>query len=189
MVAETIPVDRPLEKEEASAGAKPRGFWRRWFGSFMALGFWALGLASGLWGLATLRMLFPNTVSNVRGPFKAGFPGDYPRGHVEGRFKGIHGVWIVHGQYQGQWQIFALRAVCTHLGCLVEWEESQRRFRCPCHGSQFSATGMNLGGPAPRPLVRLAIRIAEDGQLEVDPGREFHEERAEWGLPGSYVRV
>jgi cytochrome b6-f complex iron-sulfur subunit len=48
---------------------------------------------------------------------------------------------------------------------------------------------MNDEGPAPRPLERYAIRVAEDGQLEVDKGRVFRQELGEWSDPASYVEV
>ncbi len=41
-------------------------------------------------------------------------------------------------------------AVCTHANCTIEWQGTQ--FECPCHGSQFSATGTATRGPAFRPL-------------------------------------
>ena len=61
---------------------------------------------------------------------------------------------------RGQDGFYALSAVCTHLGCLVHKENSG--FRCPCHGSRFDARGVNLAGPAPRPLPRLSLRWEGD---------------------------
>jgi cytochrome b6-f complex iron-sulfur subunit len=49
----------------------------------------------------------------------------------------------------------ALTAVCTHLGCVVQWQEGKGEFLCPCHGGRFSAAGAVLGGPPPRPLETL----------------------------------
>jgi cytochrome b6-f complex iron-sulfur subunit len=158
-------------------------------GSFLGIGMAALGATSALWGLATGRFLIPNTLTEPPNKFRVGFADDYPAGRVETRFKESHGVWIVHGTYQGKSQIFALRTTCTHLGCITLWQENEQRFKCPCHGSGFYPDGINFEGPAPRPLERYAIRLADDGQLEVDKSRVFHEELGQWSDPASYVAV
>jgi cytochrome b6-f complex iron-sulfur subunit len=121
--------------------------------------------------------------------FKVGFPGDYPPGYVETKFKEEFGVFVIHGSYQGRRQLYALRAVCTHLGCIVIWQENEEKFKCPCHGSGFYRDGINFEGPAPRPLERYAIRIADDGQLEVDRSKRFQEEHGEWDDAACHVSV
>jgi len=45
-------------------------------------------------------------------------------------------------------------AVCTHMGCIVHWNEFERCWDCPCHGSQFAPDGQVLNGPAVSPLAR-----------------------------------
>lgn len=60
----------------------------------------------------------------------------------------------------------ALSAVCTHLGCVVAWQEQVGEFQCPCHGGRFSAEGQVLGGPPPKPLESLAVALDGD-QLKI----------------------
>jgi cytochrome b6-f complex iron-sulfur subunit len=151
------------------------------------LGFALLGLSGAMWTYATGRFLFPTVLAEPPERFPAGAVADYPPGHVETRYRDRYGVWIVHQSYQGRPQIFALRAACTHLGCLTVWQEEQQKFKCPCHGSGFSPQGIPCEGPAPRPLERLAIRLAGDGRLEVDRSQTFHEELGQWSDPASFV--
>jgi Rieske Fe-S protein len=46
-------------------------------------------------------------------------------------------------------------SICPHLGCRFNWDASQNKFACPCHGSQFTVYGEHVAGPAPRGLDPL----------------------------------
>lgn len=63
-------------------------------------------------------------------------------------------------------QFVALSAVCTHLGCVVAWQEQAGEFECPCHGGRFSAEGLVLAGPPPSPLETFTVEIDGD-QLKI----------------------
>jgi cytochrome b6-f complex iron-sulfur subunit len=158
-------------------------------GSFLGIGFTSLATTLGLWTLGTARFMFPNVLMEPPSKFKVGFPSNFAPGQVETKFVPQYGVWIVNYEYNGQAQIFALRTVCTHLGCTPNWLEGEQKFKCPCHGSGFYKDGINFEGPAPRPLERYAIRLADDGQLEVDKSKLFQEEIGQWGDPASFVAV
>jgi cytochrome b6-f complex iron-sulfur subunit len=60
----------------------------------------------------------------------------------------------------------ALYKVCTHLGCIYDWKQTDVKFICPCHGSQFENNGNWIQGPAPRNLDRFVI-IATDASGNV----------------------
>jgi cytochrome b6-f complex iron-sulfur subunit len=74
------------------------------------------------------------------------------------------GVYIVHAA-EG---LYALSAICTHLGCFTAWKPELGIIACPCHGSKFNRLGVKIDGPAPGPLPRLKISISEEGELLVD---------------------
>ncbi|MFZ1936679.1 MAG: Rieske 2Fe-2S domain-containing protein, partial [Thermoguttaceae bacterium] len=134
-----------------------RGLLRAIFGSAFALGVTGLAAVSALWAAAIARFMTPNVTNQPPRTFKAGKPADYADGSVETKYRQTHGVWIVRQPHPGRARIVALRTACTHLGCMTVWQESQQRFRCPCHGSAFTKEGINVAGPAPRPLERCAI--------------------------------
>jgi cytochrome b6-f complex iron-sulfur subunit len=157
--------------------------------SFMSLGFWMLGAVSALWTLASVKFLFPNVRREPPSKFKVGFPDAFPAGQVQTKFIPQFGVWVANAEYNGQQQIYALKAVCTHLGCTPNWLEAEQKFKCPCHGSGFYKDGINFEGPAPRPLERYAIRIADDGQIEIDKSRTFQEEMGQWEDASSFIPV
>ncbi|MDR4471330.1 MAG: ubiquinol-cytochrome c reductase iron-sulfur subunit [Nitrospira sp.] len=60
----------------------------------------------------------------------------------------------------------AFSPICTHLGCGHRWDDVEKKFLCPCHGSVFDVNGIVLGGPALRPLDVLPSKV-EGGRLLV----------------------
>jgi Rieske Fe-S protein len=49
-------------------------------------------------------------------------------------------------------RVYAVSAVCSHMGCIVGWNATERTWDCPCHGSRFELSGEVIHGPATKPL-------------------------------------
>jgi len=145
--------------------------------------------ATAVSSLAMARFMMPNVLVEPPTKFKIGPPTDYGGGTVSTKWKAQFGVWIVNDDLDGQQMIYALSTVCTHLGCTPNWLEGEQKFKCPCHGSGFYKSGVNFEGPAPRPLERYGIRLAEDGMLEVDKSVKFQRELGQWEIAASFVPV
>lgn len=110
---------------------------------------------------ASLRALVPNVLYEPSRRFKLRKPDDYPQGVT---FDAARRLFL----FREQNRFHAVSAVCTHLGCTVQWRPDQREFTCPCHGSHFNEAGSVVSGPAPRPLPCFRLAIAPDGLLLVD---------------------
>jgi cytochrome b6-f complex iron-sulfur subunit len=139
--------------------------------------------------LGMARFLMPNVLVEPPSIFKVGGPGEFAPETVSTKYTAEYGVWIVNTNYQGEQVIFALRSVCTHLGCTPSWLDGEQKFKCPCHGSGFYIDGVNFEGPAPRPLERVGIALAPDGLLQVDKSLTFQQEMGQWEDPASFYKV
>ncbi|MDR3616158.1 MAG: Rieske (2Fe-2S) protein [Candidatus Obscuribacterales bacterium] len=63
--------------------------------------------------------------------------------------------------------LHAFKAICTHLGCTVQFRPDKQNIYCACHGGQYDAhTGKNIAGPPPKPLSELKAEIV-DGKIIV----------------------
>ncbi len=183
------PAPAPAAPAKSAAPAKPGQQTRRGFLSWAAVG-WISFVAAflGLGGL-TQRFMAPNVSSEPPSKFKAGFPDAFEEGKVTDRFKDQN-AWVVKlRDDKGRTMMYALSTTCTHLGCTPNWLEREEKFKCPCHGSGFYITGINFEGPAPRPLERWAISVAEDGQILVDKSKKFQQEMGQWDNPESFILV
>ncbi|MBM4053481.1 MAG: Rieske 2Fe-2S domain-containing protein [Planctomycetes bacterium] len=131
-----------------------------------------------------LRFFFPRTIFEPPTRYSVGFPSQYTLG-VSEKFKKQFRVWIVREADK----LYVVEAKCTHLGCTPNWLASEGKFKCPCHGSGFTPDGINIEGPAPRPLERFKVALGDDGQIIVDESARFRGERGEWDKPGAFLKV
>ena len=158
---------------------------------WMGLAWGAFTAASAGCLAATGRFMFPNVLNEPPQQFTIGFPEEYGVG-VDERFKDQQGVWVIRTDNDYTHEVpgfYALISICTHLGCTPNWLSAENKFKCPCHGSGFRPTGINFEGPAPRPLERARIVLAEDGQILVDKSRKFQEQLGQWTDPESFLQV
>ncbi len=205
-VAEGAPVPpkvvlpaKPLSSKAAPVAVKPAAAEvprRSVIGSILAVIFspvviaWGSFLgALGVSGLGVARFMMPNVLVEPPTKFKIGPPNDYAPGTVSTKWQAQFNIWVVNAEVEGAPMIYALLTVCTHLGCTPNWLEGEQKFKCPCHGSGFYKNGVNFEGPAPRPLERVGIRLAEDGMLEVDKSVKFQKELGQWSNPACFVTV
>ena len=131
-----------------------------------------------------LDFLYPRNVRGFGGPVPAGNVADYVKGadpvpNSEGQF------WMANldpaesrlGGTGGADGLLALWRKCPHLGCTVPWRstfsyegDSEGWYRCPCHGSTYTKSGVRVFGPAPRSMDTMAIEIDSAGNITVQTG-------------------
>ena len=152
--------------------------------NFIRASFWC-GLGVTLLGSVGLLLdyLYPRNVQGFGGPVPAGNVADYEKGadpvaNSEGQF------WIANmdpaetreGGSDGADGLLALWRKCPHLGCTVPWrgtfsfQGSEGWYRCPCHASTYTKTGIRVFGPAPRSMDTMAIEIDDAGNITVQTG-------------------
>lgn len=173
----------PGSEKVAPQKGKDNLWTRRNFLGFAAWG--AFGAAMTALLLSFLRFLYPRVLFEENPVFKAGRAEDYIVGEVSEKFKETQRVWMIRDK-KG---IYALLAICTHLGCTPRWLATEEKFKCPCHGSGFKKSGINFEGPAPRPLERLAINLDPDGNIMVDKSKRFLFEKGQWDSPEAFLKL
>jgi cytochrome b6-f complex iron-sulfur subunit len=120
----------------------------------------SLGLA-GMAGLgAMLKYLGYQAAPINPTRFTLKTPQDYPVGSAASLPEAK--AWLFRDE-QG---LYAISAVCTHLGCIVT--HSDQGFDCPCHGSRYNAAGYVLKGPAKLPLSCLELTLSPEGLVVLD---------------------
>jgi cytochrome b6-f complex iron-sulfur subunit len=160
---------------------------RQWMG--LAWGAFSAASAAAL--AATGRFMFPNVLNEPPQQFKIGLPSEYGMG-VDERFKDKYGIWIIRtpdDMVQHASGFYILISTCTHLGCTPNYLSAESKFKCPCHGSGFRLTGINFEGPAPRPLERARVVLADDGQILVDKGKHYQYELGQWIDPEAFLKA
>ena len=145
------------------AKEKERKITRRFF--FGILGKVSILMALFAAAIGAFKAFIPQALYEPPSKFKVGKPDDYPEGIT---FLPENRLYIIR---KGA-DFHAISAICTHLYCIVDWKPDQQEFYCSCHGSIFSQGGVNLTGPAPKPLPWYELSLAPDGSLVVDSNEQ-----------------
>lgn len=155
----------PAPNEPAGSRSDPPRVSRRSFLSLASLGsfFAAMGVAAA----GVFRLPTPTVLPGAARRYKIGPPEEHAVGSEKHLEK--ENVFV----FRDAEGVYAISAVCTHLGCTVT--RSAEGFACPCHGSKFEPRGKVIAGPAPRPLPWLEVTRAPDGQLVVLADNEVAE--------------
>lgn len=154
----------------------------------LAIGFWA-GLLGVLGGIAVtfLNFFYPRGITGFGTPIAVGTvdqlaPGGFIRSLEAKAWVMRLGAQEAEREGAPEGSIIALYHVCPHLGCTVPWrpdftlptgdprnngEIYAGWFRCPCHGSTYSFTGVRVFGPAPRSMDVFELTI-EDNNIIVN---------------------
>ena len=134
----------------------------------------------------------PNVLNEPPQQFKAGFPNEYGMG-VDERWKEKFGIWLVRtpddieqhasGFYALIIDLHAPRAARRTI-CRRRTSSSAR-----ATAAASASTGVNFEGPAPRPLERARVVLADDGQILVDKSRQFQRELGQWTDPEAFLKA
>jgi cytochrome b6-f complex iron-sulfur subunit len=154
-----------INSPDQAPGNPGKGISRR---DFFGLAWKGLGIVAALEGLGMISAFFfsgkQKNTAGVKQLLEAGPVDSFGPGTVSaflgGRF------YLARLQDGG---FIALSLRCTHLGCAISWEESRKRFNCPCHSSAFDISGEVLNPPAARALNYYPVMI-ENGIVKVDIG-------------------
>lgn len=137
--------------------------------------------------LMFLRFFLPRTLFEPPTSFRIGYPSDFGFG-VDTKFQQQYRIWVVRNAEK----LFVIYARCTHLGCTPDWKPSENKFKCPCHGSGYTAEGINFEGPAPRPMDRAEVKLDPSGQIVVDTAKLYawpKGEDSQFSKDGSFLQV
>lgn len=148
------------ETEPAGAQVSRRSFIK------YLLGFSIVGTFAGVL-TPIIGYLWPpaKSATGIGGRVEVGTVEDFPAG--QGKVVAVNDkpVIIVNSSQGG---VKAYSAICTHLGCVTEWDQGKQVVLCPCHDARFNpVNGAVISGPAPAPLPQLVVTV-EGGLVYVN---------------------
>lgn len=115
----------------------------------------AVIIAIGMFLKNILAYLFPPGKKKTFHKYLVAKTGEIPVGKAKEITIAKKPVFVVN--LGKEYKVFS--GICTHLGCIVRWEEQKGRFYCPCHQGIYDRTGKVTGGPPPRPLDEYKVEV------------------------------
>ncbi|MFZ0389196.1 MAG: Rieske (2Fe-2S) protein [Calditrichia bacterium] len=120
---------------------------------FLAGIFIAFVIAIGTFFRGLILYLFPRRDKKSFHKYLVSRKDEIPIGEAKEITLGRTPAYVVH--LEDGYRVFS--GVCTHLGCIVRWEQEKGWFFCPCHKGYFSKNGEVISGPPPRPLNEYPV--------------------------------
>ena len=137
---------------------------RRGFLKYALLGFSSLATAAGVLTPIVSYLWPPRQVAGASGGRVAvATEAELPPGKGAVFSVGNRPVIVIHTP-EGY---SAVSATCTHLGCIVFWNEQKQVIACPCHEAYFTTNGDVISGPPPSPLSAYRVQV-EGGKIWVE---------------------
>jgi cytochrome b6-f complex iron-sulfur subunit len=128
----------------------------------LLLGFSVVSTLGGIVGPIIAYLLPRSAASGTGGPVDVGKVEDFATGSGTVVSVNDKPVIIVNTKGSG---MKAFSAICTHLGCVVAWDQHKNVIHCPCHEGIFNpTTGAVVSGPPPRPLSGYELAV-KDGTV------------------------
>jgi len=114
-------------------------------------------ISAGVFLRDTILYLFPPRKKTKEHKYLVTKVGEIGVGEAKEITLGKDPVYVVH--LESGYKVYS--GICTHLGCIIRWEEEKERFYCPCHKGIFDKTGKVIGGPPPRPLDEYRVEVED----------------------------
>ncbi len=130
----------------------------------LLLGFSVLATVGGIVGPIAAYLTPSGSTTSAGEPVDVGPVTDFPVGSGKVVSVDNQPVIIVNSKAGG---MKAFSAICTHLGCIVAWDQRKSVIHCPCHDGIFNATtGAVVSGPPPSGLAAYRL-VVKDGKVLV----------------------
>ena len=150
-------MSEPINRKEGGEMAQPVS--RRGLFKYALLGFSAAATAGGVL-YPILAYLWPPEQAGAAGggPVDVASTADLPPGQGEVFSVNNKPVLVINTADGYK----ALSATCTHLGCILFWNEQREVIACPCHEAYFNTNGAVISGPPPAPLPTYRVQVEGD---------------------------